>query len=54
MNGRISAETRELLLETLSGRSIVLIGLMGAGKTTVGRRVAQRLELPFADADSEI
>ncbi|GAO39558.1 shikimate kinase [Sphingomonas changbaiensis NBRC 104936] len=35
-------------------RPIVLIGLMGAGKTTVGRRLAQRLDLPFVDADEEI
>ncbi len=33
---------------------IVLIGLMGAGKTSVGRRLAQRFELPFIDADDEI
>lgn len=38
----------------LAGRSIVLVGLMGAGKTTVGRRLANRLGLPFADADQEI
>ncbi len=38
----------------LKGRSIVLIGLMGAGKTTVGRRLAKRLGLPFVDADHEI
>ncbi len=36
------------------GKPIVLIGLMGAGKTTVGRRLAQRLHLPFVDADHEI
>jgi shikimate kinase len=35
-------------------RPIVLVGLMGAGKTTVGRRLAQRLGLPFVDADEEI
>lgn len=35
-------------------RSIVLVGLMGAGKTTIGRRVAQRLGLAFVDADVEI
>ncbi len=33
---------------------IVLIGLMGAGKTTVGRRLAQRLDILFVDADDEI
>ncbi|QNE33074.1 shikimate kinase [Sphingomonas sp. NBWT7] len=33
---------------------IVLVGLMGVGKSTVGRRLAQRLRLPFVDADSEI
>lgn len=35
-------------------RPIVLVGLMGAGKTTIGRRLAQRLALPFVDADEEI
>jgi shikimate kinase len=33
---------------------IVLVGLMGAGKSCVGRRVAQRLNLPFVDADAEV
>jgi shikimate kinase len=37
-----------------TGKPIVLVGLMGAGKTTVGRRLAQRLRLPFVDADAEI
>jgi len=32
----------------------VLIGLMGAGKTAVGRRLAAKLDLPFTDADTEI
>jgi shikimate kinase len=35
-------------------KSIVLVGLMGAGKSTVGRRLAKRLGLPFADSDEEI
>ncbi|WP_420430079.1 shikimate kinase [Kordiimonas sp.] len=35
-------------------RTIVLVGLMGAGKTTVGRRLAKRLSLPFVDSDHEI
>lgn len=38
----------------LGARSIVLVGLMGAGKSTVGRRLAQKLGLPFRDADHEI
>ena len=38
----------------LGNRSVVLVGLMGAGKTTVGRRLANRLDLPFRDADTEI
>lgn len=35
-------------------RSIVLVGMMGAGKSTVGRRLAARLRRPFADADDAI
>ncbi|UYY77665.1 shikimate kinase [Sphingomonas sp. R1] len=41
-------------LKSWTGKPIVLVGLMGAGKTTVGRRLAQRLRLPFVDADAEI
>ena len=37
-----------------TGQPIVLVGLMGVGKSTVGRRLAARLALPFVDADSEI
>ena len=33
------------------GRTLVLVGLMGAGKSSVGRRLAARLGLPFTDAD---
>jgi shikimate kinase len=35
-------------------RTIVLVGLMGAGKTNIGRRLAQRLGIAFVDADDEI
>jgi shikimate kinase / 3-dehydroquinate synthase len=42
------------LPDTIAGRSIVLVGLMGAGKTSIGRRLAARLGLPFRDADQEI
>ena len=38
----------------LGGRSIVLVGMMGAGKTSVGRRLATKLGLPFVDVDAEI
>jgi len=41
-------------LAAWDGRSIVLVGLMGVGKTTIGRRLAQRLGLAFTDADAAI
>ena len=51
-----NTELREAapLPDALAGRSIVLVGLMGAGKTSIGRRLAARLGLPFRDADAEI
>ncbi len=42
------------LVQALGRRSIVLIGLMGSGKTSTGRRLAQQLGLDFVDADAEI
>ncbi|SNY90858.1 shikimate kinase [Cohaesibacter sp. ES.047] len=54
-NSKHNPGTREqTLLSALGGRPIVLIGLMGAGKTTIGRRLAARLSIPFRDADHEI
>lgn len=44
----------QALRRALGARSIVLVGMMGAGKSSVGKRLAQRLHLPFADADTEI
>ena len=38
----------------LGTRSVVLVGMMGAGKSTIGRRLSARLGLPFLDADGEI
>ncbi|RME65441.1 MAG: shikimate kinase, partial [Alphaproteobacteria bacterium] len=38
----------------LGGRSLVLVGLMGSGKSSIGRRLAERLGLPFVDSDGEI
>lgn len=40
--------------KALGGRHLVLVGLMGAGKSSAGRSLAARLDLPFADADEEI
>lgn len=45
---RLQAQGLEL------GRTLALVGLMGAGKTTIGRRLAQALALPFVDADVAI
>ncbi len=42
------------LAQALGRRSIILVGMMGAGKSSVGRRLAARLDLPFTDADTEI
>ena len=44
----------EALVAALGRRPIVLVGIMGSGKTSTGRRLAQRLGLPFVDADIEI
>ena len=48
-NGPESAVVR-----ALGNRSIVLVGMMGAGKSSIGRRLAARLGIPFIDADAEI
>ena len=41
-------------MAALGARSVVLVGMMGAGKSTIGRRLSLRLRLPFLDADIEI
>jgi shikimate kinase len=52
------AHRREILeaavVAELGPRSIVLVGMMGAGKSSVGRRLSQRIGIPFVDADAEI
>lgn len=50
----ISGEEQAGLLARLGARSIVFVGLMGAGKTAIGRRVAGELGLQFLDSDHEI
>jgi shikimate kinase len=42
------------ILAALGARSVVLVGMMGAGKSSIGRRLATRLGIPFVDADAEI
>jgi shikimate kinase len=48
------AKPEAAIVAALGRRSIVLVGMMGAGKSSVGRRLANRLGLRFVDADSEI
>jgi shikimate kinase len=42
------------IVRALDKRSVVLVGMMGAGKSSIGRRLAARLGIPFVDADTEI
>ncbi|WP_291568787.1 shikimate kinase [Bradyrhizobium sp.] len=49
-----SATQEAEITAALGGRSVVLVGMMGAGKSTIGRRLSARLRLPFLDADAEI
>jgi shikimate kinase len=42
------------IVARLAGRPIILVGMMGAGKSSIGKRLAVRLGLPFKDADAEI
>jgi shikimate kinase/3-dehydroquinate synthase len=44
----------DAIVAALGRRAIVLVGLMGSGKTSIGRRLAQRLGLEFVDSDAEI
>jgi shikimate kinase len=44
----------EALVAAIGARSLVLVGMMGAGKSSVGRRLGMRLGIPFVDADVEI
>ena len=49
-----AAALRRQAVGLVPGRTIALVGLMGAGKTTIGRRLAHALALPFVDADEAI
>lgn len=52
--GGARAARARALANRLDGRPLVLVGMMGAGKTTVGRRIASRLGRQFIDSDEEI
>ncbi|WP_455466046.1 shikimate kinase [Bartonella sp. B39] len=47
-------QVKKQLLSALDKRALVLVGLMGAGKSVIGKRVATMLRLPFYDSDQEI
>jgi len=50
----VTAPPEAAVVAALGARSVVLVGMMGAGKSSIGRRVALRLGIPFVDADEEI
>ena len=54
MHNGAAALQESALVGALGQRSIVLVGMMGAGKSSIGRRLAARLAVPFVDADIEI
>jgi len=53
-NGTPRNAEEAAIVRALGTRVLVLIGMMGAGKSSIGRRIAARLNLPFVDADVEI
>jgi shikimate kinase len=53
-SARAGASQEAEITAALGARSVVLVGMMGAGKSTIGRRLSARLRLPFLDADIEI
>jgi len=53
-HGSATKEFAATVRDALHKRSIILVGMMGSGKSSIGRRLALVLELPFIDADAEI
>ena len=54
LNRAVIADRASTIRRSLNGRSIVLVGIMGVGKSTIGKRLSQYLDIPFVDADKEI
>ncbi len=52
--GHLTAPDVKAIRRALDGRPIVIVGMMGAGKSSIGRRLAQALGLSFVDSDDEI
>ena len=48
------ANSARIIRGMLDGRSVVLVGLMGSGKSTIGRKLAQVIDIEFFDSDTEI
>jgi shikimate kinase len=53
-NDANAAASAAAILPLLGRRSVVLVGMMGVGKSSIGRRLATRLVVPFVDADTEV
>ena len=53
-NGAAGQPSATAILSVLGSRSVVLVGMMGVGKSSIGRRLGMRLGVPFVDADTEI
>jgi shikimate kinase len=53
-NGANATVSAAAIRAALERRSVVLVGMMGVGKSSIGRRLAARLRIPFVDADAEI
>ena len=54
IQNRAAMPLEPAIVAALGRRSVVLVGMMGAGKSSIGRRLAARLGIPFVDADTEI
>jgi shikimate kinase len=54
MTNTLNNRDLDAAIKATAERPIVLVGLMGAGKTSIGRRLAEKMDLPFVDADVEI